>query len=495
MTLGAPELLAGKGGRVASALADEANPEAALIGEVAGSVVPGIALEKLAAKGAVKLLGKDAADRTARIGADMVGNAALGGITEFNQTGDTDTALSAAALGSGGAAVGRTVAKGFAEFKPKEFRESLDMLGPQDILDDAGKVVGKTKGTDATTLQRFAGPGGDEFLEGFPGVAATRQKAVDSWNLHNSAQVLARVGLKLPKNIKPGQHANAYVHKTLGEEYDKLKPHIKGTVDSDFQAALNTIRNDALKAPRGKSVPDDVKEMWQHLENAAATLNVKGKFDYDSYKKFSQQVREWQRFWAGSKVGTDDVPSPVMNEMARRAEDLLTAGRALVSRANPAAGARLKKIDTAWRHQMINDLASLGAAKQQRGVASPQEWLNAAERMDFSKGRSATSQGKAFMQPYGQAAMEVLGKKPTRGGSPLASTAIGFGVGTAALPVTGSIYMPGVKRLTQALTDGKLGKNLDKLTPEAVAKQFPELPTDVIKQIMATYIREKGMGK
>lgn len=499
MTLGAPELLAGKEGRMASALADEENPNAAMLGEMVGSVAPGLGLEALASKGLIKLTGKEAASRTARLGGDMLGNAALGGVTELNQTGDAGDALAAAAGGAGGAALGRGVAKGFSEFKPKEFRESMDMLGPQDIFDDAGKKVGSTGATDMTTLQRAGGERAEEFFEGLPGIAGQRQKAMDSWNLHNTAQTLARVGHKLPKNVPAGQAANKYVHAVLGDEYNKIAPSIKGIVDGDFAKDLVRIRNDALKPPgRGKPVPDDVKEMWQYLEDAAANLKAgpKGEFDYDSYKRFAGQVREWQRFWASSKIGTDEIPSPIMNQMARRAEDLLTAGRALVSRANPAAGARLKKIDTAYRHQMVNDIASLSAgAMKNRGVAAPEDWLNAVKRMDFSKGQRASAEGEAFGQKYGNAAMEVMGKRPSRGGSIVGTTALGYTLGGSLLsPALIAAYAPGFKRVTQTLTGGNL-KKLDKLTPEAFQKEFPELPTDVIKQLMATYIREKATGK
>jgi hypothetical protein len=497
-TLGAPELLAGREGREASAIADELNPKSALAGEVTGSIAPALALEKAAAKGLGKL-GVEQGGRAMRVGADVGANAVTGGVTEFNQTGgDLEKGLEGAAFGAGGSLVGRGVAKGFDEFKPKQFRDDLDMLGSQDILDDTGNKVGQIPGVDLTTPQRVGGGKAEEFVEGFPGVAGQRQKSVDDWNRHNSARVLARVGLELPRNINPGQQANAYVHQALGREYDKIAPQIKGAVDKDWQTALAAIRADALKAPKGKKVPDDVKEMWQHLEDAAASLNVNGKFDYDSYKKFAQQVREWQRFWASSKMGTDEVPSPVMNAMARRAEDLLTQGRALVSRANPAAGARLKKIDTAWRHQMINDIASLGAAKQNRGVAAPAEWLNAVERMDFSKGRNATAQGKAFEQPYGQAAMDVIGKKPSRGGSVVGTGALGYTVGGALLsPALLATYAPGIKRLTQLLTDGKLGGRMDDLMPEKIVTKYPELkelPSDVMKQVIAGYIRESGTG-
>lgn len=491
--MGLPVMIGGEDAREKLAAQSQAHPVTSMAGDVVGSIAPVLALEKGAAKLATKV-GAEEASRTARLGADAAANAAYAGTKEYSDTGNFDDAAWAALAAGPMTVGGRAVSKGFKELKPAEFREDLTRLGPEDILNDAGEKVGKIKAVDLTTPQRMGMEKAEEFVEGFPGVAGQRQKAINDWNRHNSARVLARVGLDLPPNIHPGQQTNAYIHQALGKEYDKIAPSIKGKVDAQWQTALAAIRNDALKAPPGKTVPADVAEMWQHLENAAEKLNVKGKFDYDSYKKFSQQVRQWQRHWAGAKVGTDEIPSPVVNEMARRAEDLITQGRALVSRANPAAGARLKKIDTAWRHQMINDIASLGAAKQNRGVASPSEWLNAMERMDFSKGRSATSQGKAFDQQYGQAAMSILGKKPSRGGSVLASAALGIGTGGAIVPVAGAAYAPLVKRLTQALTDGRIAAKADGMLSDSFVAKNPwakELPSDVVKQVMVSYLRER----
>jgi hypothetical protein len=494
MTLGAPELLGGAEGRAASELADQENPNAALLGEVLGSVMPGVGLEKSAAK-FIQKLGAGPGSRAARVGGDMLGNAIYGGVTELNQTGDVDEAAVNALMGAGGAGAARGVAKGFAEFKPETYRQGLKDLGPQDILDDAGNKVGQTSATNLTTAQRLGSPGTDEFIEGFPGISGTRQAAVGSMNKHNSERVLAKVGLKLPGNLQPGQQMNEYVSKTLGEEYNKLAPAIKGNIDAPFTNAVAGLRNSILPPARRGFTPDpEIKKLWQPLENAINKFASGGKFDFNSYKKFTQDVREWQKYYATAQTGPEGVPSPTMNEMGRNAEKLITQARALVSRANPDAGARLKKIDNAYAHQMRIEMASRGPAKQERGVYAPQEYLNAVERMDTSKGKSATARGTAFEQPYGQSAMEVMGQKPSKGGSPLASTAIGFGVGTAVLPVTAALYAPGIKKLTQALSDGRLGKKLDKLTPAQIQKQFPELPTDVIKQIMATYIRERTVG-
>lgn len=495
-TLGAPELLSGKTGRLASQLVDEEHPTASLIGEIAGSIAPGIAAEKLAAQGLMKLGAKEGS-RTARVGADMLGNAAYGGVTELNQTGDLGDAALASGLGAGGAAAGRVIAKGGAELKPKSFREGLENLGDQPILDDAGTEVGKIAATDLTTAQRAGLTGGEEFIQGIPGISPARQAAIADWNRHNSSRVLGRVGRELPKNIEPGQEANKFVNQALNEEYMKIAPQVKGKIDAPFTNAIAALRTSALASPRrGAKVDPARKEMWQELENSIAKFTQGGKFDYKSYKEFSQQLREWQTYWAGSRVGPDDAPSPVQNEMARIADKVLSQGRALVSRSNPAAGARLKKIDSAWAHQMRIDAASRGAAKQERGVYAPSEYLNAIERLDTSKHKAAIGRGQGFDQPYGQSAMEVMGGKPPKGGSVLATGALGYTVGGALLsPAIAATYAPGIKRLTQLLTDGRLGGRMDDLMPEKIIAKFPELkelPSDVIKQVIASYIRETG---
>jgi hypothetical protein len=249
--------------------------------------------------------------------------------------------------------------------------------------------------------------------------------------------------------------------------------------------------------------------MWSHLEDATKKFITGKRFDYKSYKEYTQQIREWQMYWAASKTGTDEMPSPIQNEMARRANLLIQAARGLVARNSPEAAEKLKKIDEAWRHQMVNDLASLGPAKQNRGVFAPAEKLNAVERMDFSKRRTATSQGKAFEQEATQDAMDVIGKKPSRGGSVIGTGALGYTVGGTLLsPVLIASYFPGVKRLTQFLTDGRAAGKIDDAVIKAILKDpkslaafkksnpyAAELPSTLLKQVLASSIREQGTGE
>lgn len=498
MTLGLPELLAGEEGQTASRLANEANPKSAVAGAVVGSIAPALTLEKATAK-ILSRLGIKEGTRAYRLGSDLIANMLQGGVTESNKAGgDMGELAEGAAWGAGGTMVGRTVAKGAKEFKSKEVRDSIEALGEQPIFNDAGEQIGKVPAVDMTTPQRMGGTRAEEFVEGFPGVAGARQGAVDSWNTREGARVLARVGRTLPKGTRPGQETNKKVKEILDEEYMKIAPLIKGKVDANFLHQFDAIKLTAL-GPKPATADPAVKEMWGHLEDATKKFIKGKKFDYKSYKEYVQQVREWQTYWASSKMGTDELPSPIQNEMGRRAALLVKAARQLVARNSPDAAEKLGKIDEAWRHQMVNDLASLGPAKQNRGAFAPAEKLNAVERLDTSKRKTATSRGEAFEQAPTQDAMDVLGKKPSRGGSVIGTGALGYTVGGTLLsPALLATYAPFIKRITQALTDGRIMANADgKLPADFIAKHpwAKELPSDLVKQIMASYVREEGTGE
>lgn len=113
--------------------------------------------------------------------------------------------------------------------------------------------------------------------------------------------------------------------------------------------------------------------------------------------------------------------------------------------------------------------SSRGGAKATRGVYAPDEYLNAIERLDTSRGKSAVSRGRGFDQPYAQDAREVLGGKPAKKSSVQTTAVTGYllgQLGPAALPLLGAAaggYTPGVKRLVQFMVEGGMGK-----TPAAV---------------------------
>lgn len=348
--------------------------------------------------------------------------------------------------------------------------EPLDMLQSRiGRLEEHLSIPSESKsGTipavDLTTPQRAGLGSTEEALQGVPFIHGAREKAVESWNRQNSARVLARIGEELPKDIPAGQEANAYVNGQLNKAYNALRPSIVGRVDSGFDTAIAALRKQAVGNGSAER-----QGLWAEIEDAIQKFRKPdGTFDGNGYRELSTQLRRLTDVWTSNN---NPAMTTAAQDMARSAESVRKQAQALVNRANPAAGRRLKQLEGAWAHQTRIEAASRGAAKATRGVYAPDEYLNAIERLDTSRNKAAVARGQGLDQPYAQDARDVIGGKPAKKAS-IKETAVGaaslhFGGIPAATVLTGLTlgYIPGVKRLVQAIVEGKLGA-----TPEAVTQ-------------------------
>lgn len=347
--------------------------------------------------------------------------------------------------------------------------EPLDILQArigrleEHLSQDAAPKTGTIPAVDLTTSQRAGLGAQEEALQGVPFVHGAREKAVESWNKQNSARVLAKIGEELPDGVRPGQDMNAYVNGQLNQAYNRIRPAINGKFDAPFDNAIAALRKNSV----GQSA--ERQELWGQIEEALQKFRKPdGTFDGNSYREVSTQLRRLSDVWTSNNQA---AMSTAAQDMARTAEQVRKQAQALVSRANPAAGRRLKQLENAWAHQVRIEAASRGAAKATRGVYTPDEYLNAIERLDTSRNKDAVARGRGLDQPYAQNAREIIGGKPAKKAS-IKETAVGaaslhFGGVPAATIVSGLSlgYVPGVKRLVQALVEGKLGA-----TPKAVTR-------------------------
>lgn len=346
--------------------------------------------------------------------------------------------------------------------EPREVLEArkarlTDYLG-QDPTPSAGKI----DAVDLTTAQRAGLTDAEEAITGLPGVHGAREKSIESFNRQNSARVLGRIGQSLPKDLPVGTEMNAYVNKQLNSAYNALRPSITGKVDRGFLNGIAALRKQGTATPERAA-------LWQEVEdNLIRFAKPDGTFDGEGYKQLSTTLRRYSETWGSN---ANPATTVAMQDMARLAEQARKQAQALVARANPAVGRRLKTIEGAWAHQARIEAASIGPAKASGGVYAPDEYLNAIQRLDTSKGKTAVARGRGFDQEYGQAARSVIGGKPNKKTS-IATTALtGYALkslgplGWATGLLTATSYTPGSKRLVQAIVDGKLGA-----TPEAVQK-------------------------
>jgi hypothetical protein len=352
--------------------------------------------------------------------------------------------------------------------EPREVLEARKQRIGDYLLQDPTPRSGTVPGVDLTTAQRAGMGEAEETISGLPGIHGARQKAVESFNRQNSGRVLARIGEKLPDDVRPGTDMNAYVNGKLNEAYNNLRPSVTGKVDKSFNNALAALRKESTKTPERAA-------LWQEIENTLAKFRKPdGSFDGEGYKEVSTTLRRYSEVWGSNQNPNTTV---AMQDMARTAEQARRQVQALVGRANPAAGRRLKTIEGAWAQQARIEAASLGAAKGSRGVYSPDEYLNAIQKLDTSKGKTAVARGRGFDQEYAQNAREIMGSKPGKQVSLQNSALTGYllsNLGIPGLAVAtglGAGYAPGVKRILQVMVEGKLGK-----TPKAVETTLGKTP-------------------
>lgn len=331
------------------------------------------------------------------------------------------------------------------------------------LAEDPTVKQGTIPATDLTTAMRMGQGGTEEALGGLPFVHGMRENVVESWNKQRVAKILAKVGVPLPKELAAGHDALNFLHDSLTSAYEKVSPAIKGYVDQPYDNAVAGLRVSA-----SKESPKHL-ELWGEIQDAIHSFKKSdGTFDWDSYSAANTKLRRLSELW---KANTS-AETLAFGDMAQVADTARRQIRELVSRNNPKAGAQLKKLDEAYAMSVRAEKAARGTAKSTRGVASPDEYLNAIEQLDTSPRKAAVSRGKALDQADANNARDIIGGKPAKKTS-LTQTALGVSGLTyfAPLPVKvagGALvlggYTPGVKRIVQALIDGKVGRNADAIS-------------------------------
>lgn len=180
--MGIPELLSGAEGRHLKSLADEKNPKSAIGGDIAGSLVPTMALEAGLARALARGGGRTAATT---VGADILANAGYGAARGFNGAED-GSGLSGAAIGAGlggvGALVGRGAVQGARGFTGERMTQAMDdVLKPQTFEVGGGRAP---LPVDDATPAHFQSMSDDELRAEL----ARAQQGSDAWAAHATQQ-------------------------------------------------------------------------------------------------------------------------------------------------------------------------------------------------------------------------------------------------------------------------------------------------------------------
>lgn len=240
-------------------------------------------------------------------------------------------------------------------------------------------------------------------------VRSAQRAGVEDLNASVYNRVLAPLGEALPKDMKPGREAVAYVQKKVSSAYDSLLPKMTAQVDPQFAqdtAAIlqklqavdpniatqfgNTFQKMVVDrfAPNGQLEPvggDILKRIETDLGSIASTYKPKG--------------------------GGEGLYGQAISEV----QDAL---RGLLARSNPQHAVELSKANEAFRNLVVLDKAAAGQGAAE-GVFSPNQLSSAVKGSDRSARDRAFAGGRATMQDLSDAAKAVMPSSVPDSGTPL----------------------------------------------------------------------------
>jgi hypothetical protein len=474
-TLGLPALLAGQEGRDKMSLQREGWPEAALAGDILGSVAGSAALGGAGRLAAEAVLGAKLAPRAGafarwpgaieaggtrgQVAREVLQDGTYGTIMGFNNADEgqgSEGALAGGGFGLLGSGLGQVVGRGLKPLQSAKSQEALNLLADTDttVMQSLGKTAARSEDT----------------IGSLPIVRTARAKAEASWNQSNlkkAVETAVRADgtpLKFPKDIPAGTASNAEAQKLLSQNYDEILPNIFGTSDPVYHKGVDevlaplfrdgrtqTVTKNGLKM--GKLRSEGLRSKVEDLRHTAegGFMDADGNFKGEAFKKTSVELRNLAEKYSRS---LDEEVRP-LGQIARELRDNL---HELAVRVNPKLAKALSSTDKAWSKWVPIREASR-AAKDFDGIYGTTQLLQAIGKN--TKSKSAIATGRAPGQKEASAAALILGGKVPRKSSFWQTFGAGAGLtlgGPAVLPVATALYAPGVKKVTKKVLVGDRGK-------------------------------------
>ena len=459
-TFGAVDLALGQEGREAKHAMEEAHPVASAFGDMAGSILPMAGLEKMGII-TLKKLGVANPERFASIYFGKEGLKNGRGKAALDLGMNTLYGAERGAAGADEGQRGEGFVRGGAGGVVATVIGQGATKGLNPLLSDVTQeALGKMKGVKMTTLQRLGLGEEEASLSGVPFVAGARRNSIKSYNRDNANRALSYIGERVPKNLQPGTETNKFINERLDAAYNDIRPQIGGMRDKTFKDNYAVIK-------AAGSATKEKREMLKEIEAAHNMFfDEAGHFDGNGYKEASARLRHLTKTWS-DKEG--DVAA---SDMARLAEQTRKQMQQLISRSAPEVGKRLKAIERGWAHSVVIEDATNRALANNEGVYGPGQHLNSIKKLDTSVRKGMSARGKAFDQPYAEAAAKTMGpgSAPTKLSLKETGIVLGaIGAGSYAAPtvapwVAGAaagLYGPGVKRVVQGILAGQRPTAID----------------------------------
>lgn len=354
-------------------------------------------------------------------------------------------------------------------------------LSPRAARPKAAKPVGKP-GSDAQILadvgvstsvpQRMgrAAKGVEDIGKRFPivgqAVGGFNDRQIGQLNRAVGLKALEPVGMSLPKNVQPGFDMVEHVDDALGSVYKQasdLVPVVPPQAVAPFKDELAQI------AERKADLPETVARQFDSIvSNRLARLDRP-----DASGALIKEIH--------GELGS------LQAEAARKGETTLSgmlgdtrrAIMGIIERANPEAGALIKKADKGWQvYSIMNDAAAAASAKG--GVFLPGQLNTQVRSAARGMGSNMAGKGKGPLQDIATAASRTI---PDTFGNPGTANAALVASGLTGLATNAPATVTVAAGLTAAATPYFLAgrKIIERLPPSAGAAQLRQAQAQLAK--------------
>lgn len=286
-----------------------------------------------------------------------------------------------------------------------------------------------------------------------PAMSGYQNRQIEQLNRAVGLEALKPVGKGIPKSVKPGFEMVQYVDDQLGDVYNqaaKMAPVVRldDQLISDAQA-IGARRAD-LAESEARLFDSIVGDRLQRLNSGEASGEM--------VKKIHSELGGLQA--EAAKRGQDTLAS-MLGETRR-------AIMGLVERANPEAGALIRKADEGWRiYSMMNDAAAQASGRG--GVFLPGQFNTQVRRAGKAIGSNMAGKGQGPLQELSTAAMEMI---PDSYGNPGTANALGLGAGGVGLLTDPATTLTAGTALTAAATPYFLaGRRVLEALPDTATRQ------------------------
>lgn len=250
-------------------------------------------------------------------------------------------------------------------------------------------------------------------------VRSGQQRAGEEYNIAAVNQALAPLGKALPEGVKAGNDAIAAGREAISHAYDEVLPKITAKTDDTFQRELLSYIDAAKDFPKDR-FEQFAKSVKTQFDKVPPSGEISGPLLQEIKSHFSRLGSNY--------LHSSDADQRLLGGMFNNVADSV---KNLAARSSPEAQKALSAVDAAHARMMRVEVAA--GKNLESGVFSPAQLLQASKSLDQTVRDKASSQGRALMQPFGQAGSKVLGASLPKPANSAGATAGAAGLGTLAL--------------------------------------------------------------